>query len=105
MRDPDRAGDLAGRSQVIVPRLDVLDRASIDAAVVATTERFGSIDVLVNNAGYALLGPLEAIPPASIERQFATNVLGAISVTQSVCRTFALRAAVSSSTFLRSSGA
>jgi NAD(P)-dependent dehydrogenase (short-subunit alcohol dehydrogenase family) len=88
MRDPDRAGDLALGPAVIVPRLDVLDRASIDAAVASTAERFGSIDVLVNNAGYAVLGPLEAIPPANVERQFATNVLGPIATTRAVLPRF-----------------
>ncbi len=88
MRDPDQAGDLAGFPAVIVPHLNVLDRASIDAAVEATAARFGSVDVLVNNAGYAVLGPLEAIPPASVERQFTTNVLGLIAATQAVLPRF-----------------
>ncbi len=84
MRDPAHAGDLAASPAVIVPPVDVLDRAAIEAAVRAAVERFTSIDVLVNNAGYAVLGPLEAIPPASIERQFGTNVLGLIATTQAV---------------------
>ena len=88
MRQPDRVAELAELQNVIVSRLDVLDRASIDAATKQTVRRFGRIDVLVNNAGYALLGPLEAIPTASIERQFATNVLGLIAVTQALLPRF-----------------
>lgn len=88
MRDPDQAGDLEAYSTVVVPRLDVRDRGSIEAAVELAVDHFGGIDVLVNNAGFAALGPLEAIPPATIERQFATNVLGLIATTQAVLPRF-----------------
>jgi NAD(P)-dependent dehydrogenase (short-subunit alcohol dehydrogenase family) len=64
--------------------MDVTDAASIDAAVTAAEQRFGGIDVLVNNAGYALLGPLEALTPDELRRQFDTNVLGLVAVTQRV---------------------
>lgn len=84
MRNPDQAGDLAELSSVAVTRLDVLDRASVNAAVQGAVDRFGGIDVLVNNAGYAVLGPLEALPQASVERVFATNVLGLILTTRAV---------------------
>ena len=64
--------------------LDVTDPASIQAAVAAAVERFGRIDVLVNNAGYGQLGPFETLSAEAVERQFATNVFGVFSVTREV---------------------
>jgi NAD(P)-dependent dehydrogenase (short-subunit alcohol dehydrogenase family) len=56
-------------------RLDVTDEASIASAVATTVERFGTIDVLVNNAGYGLFGPLEGAGAAEFEAQIRTNLL------------------------------
>jgi NAD(P)-dependent dehydrogenase (short-subunit alcohol dehydrogenase family) len=61
-------------------RLDVTDEASIASAVAATVDRFGTIDVLVNNAGYGLFGPLEGATAAGFEAQIRTNLLGTVSV-------------------------
>lgn len=60
--------------------LDVTDKAQATAAVAAAVERFGRIDVLVNNAGYGLLGNFEEIDADAIEQQFATNVFGLMHV-------------------------
>jgi len=62
--------------------LDVADEAQAGAAVAAALERFGRIDVLVNNAGYGLLGAFETFGAAEIEAQFATNVFGLMHVTR-----------------------
>jgi NAD(P)-dependent dehydrogenase (short-subunit alcohol dehydrogenase family) len=67
----------APRSASLLPLvLDVTDEATIATAVAATRARFGAIDVLVNNAGYGLFGPLEGVSTAELERVFRTNVLG-----------------------------
>ena len=84
MRDPGDAGDLDGRPQMLVTRLDVTDGASIAGAVDAATEAFGGIDVLVNNAGFGAYGPLEVTPVDVIRRQFDTNVVGLLEVTKAV---------------------
>ncbi len=69
---------------VLALRLDVTDSASISAAVDAVLERYGRIDVLVNNAGYALRGAVEEVDVASVQRMFDTNVLGIIRTVQAV---------------------
>jgi len=84
LRDPAQAGDLAALPQVLVSRLDVTDAATVAAAVGAAHERFGGIDVLLNNAGYGAYGPLEAFDMDGVRRQFDTNVIGLLEVTKAV---------------------
>lgn len=83
MRRPS-GSTIEGASRVAVLRLDVTDAASIETAVAETLARFGGIDVLVNNAGYGLNGPLEALSGEQVDRQLATNVAGLIAVTQRI---------------------
>jgi NAD(P)-dependent dehydrogenase (short-subunit alcohol dehydrogenase family) len=64
--------------------LDVTNPAQIQAAVDAALDRFGRIDVLVNNAGYGQLGLFEEVGSDDVERQFATNVFGLFNVTRAV---------------------
>lgn len=70
--------------RLLFVELDVTVAKSIAAAVDAAIQRFGRIDVLVNNAGYGLLGAFEELSVAAIERQFATNVFGVFAVTRGV---------------------
>lgn len=85
MRTPAKASaDLRGLANVRVLPLDVLDGASIEAAVAATVAAFGGLDVLFNNAGYAIAGAFEAISPEQVQQQFATNVFGVLNVTRAV---------------------
>jgi len=89
MRDPTRSGPLldaaqvAGVSVAVVP-LDVTDAASVDAAVAGVARRAGRIDVLVNNAGIGLHGPIEHAADDEVRRVFETNVFGLLRVTRAV---------------------
>ena len=84
MRNPENDPGLAALSNVLVCKLDVVDKQSIAEAVTKGIERFGSIDVLVNNAGYGTLGVLEAASDKEIRKQFDVNVFGLINVTKAV---------------------
>lgn len=84
VRSPETASMFTTLSGVLVTRLDVTNKDSIQAAVKAATEQFGQIDVLVNNAGFGTLGALEAAPDEVIRQQFDVNVFGLIEVTKAV---------------------
>lgn len=84
MRSPDKEVELAQLDNVLVTRLDVTDVPSIRDAVATGLERFGTLDVLLNNAGYGAYGVLEATPSESMKRQFDTNVLGLLETTKAV---------------------
>lgn len=84
MRNPNDGAELAGHDTVLTVALDLLDSASIEAAVAAGLERFGTIDVLLNNAGYGAYGPLEATPMSVMRRQFDVNVFGLAETIQAV---------------------
>ena len=84
MRSPEQETALKNLDNVLVTRLDVLDLDSINQAVAESIQKFGGIDVLVNNAGYGAYGPLESFPREKIIRQFNTNVIGLLDVTRAV---------------------
>jgi NAD(P)-dependent dehydrogenase (short-subunit alcohol dehydrogenase family) len=69
---------------LITQPLDVTDEASLQAAVARVEADHGAVGVLVNNAGYALQGPVETTPMSDARAQFETNVFGLVRLTQLV---------------------
>lgn len=82
MRTPEKEEELNKLDNVLVTKLDVLDLDSIDSALKAGIDKFGQIDVVLNNAGYGLMGTFESAKRESILRQFGVNVQGLFDVTQ-----------------------
>lgn len=75
---------LGSRERLLALPLDVTDEAQAQAAAAAAVEAFGSIDVLVNNAGFGLLGAVEEASAEDVERVYRTNVFGLLNVTRAV---------------------
>ena len=85
-RDPAAVEDLvrAHPERAIACRLDVTDREQIRAAVAATEQAFGAIDVLVNNAGYGYMAALEEGEDHEVRRLFDTNYFGVVDTIKAV---------------------
>jgi NAD(P)-dependent dehydrogenase (short-subunit alcohol dehydrogenase family) len=83
-RQPEQLDDLVAEygDRILAVALDVTDPAAAEAALAAGVERFGRIDVVVNNAGYADLSPVETTDEAGFRRQFDTNFWGVYHVTK-----------------------
>ena len=74
-----------GHGENLLPvALDVTVEPQIKAGVESAVTRFGRIDVLVNNAGFGLLGAIEETSAEEVERVFRTNVFGLLNVTRAV---------------------
>ncbi|MBP1157959.1 NAD(P)-dependent dehydrogenase (short-subunit alcohol dehydrogenase family) [Rhodococcus sp. PvR044] len=76
--------EAAHPGRVAALRLDVTDRDAAAEAVARAVDRFGRIDVVVNNAGYGLMGAVEEITEDQARSQMETNFFGALWVTQAV---------------------
>jgi NAD(P)-dependent dehydrogenase (short-subunit alcohol dehydrogenase family) len=84
-RNPERvSAALGAHDELLTVALDVTDPASAQAAVDAALDRFGRIDVLVNNAGNFYAGFFEEITPEDFRAQVETNLFGPLNVTRAV---------------------
>ncbi|KII36530.1 oxidoreductase [Pseudomonas fluorescens] len=84
-RNPQDITDRLGEQpNLLAVRLDVTREDEAHQAVAAGIKRFGRIDVLINNAGFGVLGAVEETSASETERLFATNVFGLLNVTRAV---------------------
>jgi NAD(P)-dependent dehydrogenase (short-subunit alcohol dehydrogenase family) len=84
MRSPEKEDELSKLDDVLVTRLDVTDPASVKQAVDEALGRFGSIDVVVNNAGYGGHTLFEQASDQAIRAMYETNVFGVMNVSRAV---------------------
>lgn len=82
MRQPEKDTELKDLENLKCFQLDVNDEPSIRRAFDDTIKTFGAIDVIVNNAGYGLVGAFEASSAEQIKKQFDTNVFGVMNMTR-----------------------
>jgi NAD(P)-dependent dehydrogenase (short-subunit alcohol dehydrogenase family) len=83
---PDIFGSQSGRLKVV--RLDVTNSGSVNKAIAEAISTFGTIDVLVNNAGIGVVGAFEATPIATVREVFETNTFGVMAMTHAVLPLF-----------------
>lgn len=88
MRSPEKAEDLQRIVDVECIRLDVTDQDSVRHGIQDALDKFGHIDAVVNNAGFAVVGPFEAASDEQIEQEFQTNVFGVMFVCREILPIF-----------------
>jgi NAD(P)-dependent dehydrogenase (short-subunit alcohol dehydrogenase family) len=81
-RDPAAAAGGKADPRLVAARLDVTDSDTIEKAFLVAEQRFGGVDVVINNAGVGLGGPLEGVDLAQLRNHFEVNVVGVAAVCQ-----------------------
>ncbi|UVI32680.1 SDR family oxidoreductase [Paenibacillus spongiae] len=91
MRDPDKSGPLLDAAalhgiadRVICVKLDVTDHEAVERTIKEIADRLGRIDVLVNNAGFAVGGYVEEVPMEAWRAQMETNFFGLVAVSRAI---------------------
>ncbi len=84
MRTPGKSAALNARSEIEQLALDVCSTPSVDAAVAEAISRAGRVDIVVNNAGIEVFGPVHMVSDDEVTRQFDTNVTGVVRVVRAV---------------------
>ena len=84
MRTPEKEEELTKLENVLVSKLDVQDSESINNSISDGIEKFGKIDVVLNNAGYGMMGTFESANKERVDRQFGVNVIGLFDVTRAI---------------------
>lgn len=88
MRSPEKSKILDNTPNLIKERLDVEDTESIDHAIKVAVEKFGRIDLVINNAGYGQYGVFEGTSIEKIRKNFDVNVFGYMNVMQRIIPVF-----------------
>jgi NAD(P)-dependent dehydrogenase (short-subunit alcohol dehydrogenase family) len=84
-RNTDKVAEALGESgNLLIVKLDITKPADAESAVKAAVERFGRIDMLVNNAANFYAGFFEELTPGQMERQLTTSLIGPMNVTRAV---------------------
>jgi NAD(P)-dependent dehydrogenase (short-subunit alcohol dehydrogenase family) len=78
------AATLNNNPDLLITIMDVSNETQVKAAAAQAIEKFGQIDVLVNNAGYGLLSGVEEATDAEVRKQYDTNVFGLLNVTRAI---------------------
>jgi NAD(P)-dependent dehydrogenase (short-subunit alcohol dehydrogenase family) len=91
MRSPEKEKELNQYTNIEIVKLDVEQKEEINDAIQKGIDRFGKIDILLNNAGYCAFGPLELASKEQIRRQYEVNVFGVMNMIQSILPHFRQR--------------